>query len=330
MMCGHRRRAVRAGHLGIGGAARMRAHVGGARDRDEGAPLLRRLRPDAVVDPPAQQARLHRVRRQGGPARRLLRHRRHDRRSTKSRPRTGPTRCTSRRRGSGPRCCSPGPAMNFVIGLVLIYAIARDLGAAEPASAARRVRRRNLLCRTGSQQGQARPTARASARRRPRASRPGDIIVKVGDTDVHNFDEMVAAVRKLDGPTPFVVERDGTHSSPPSSTSPRPSAGPPTRPRRRPPSARSASRAAEFGPVIHAVQPGDGGAGHRRVHRRPGRRTGQVAGEDPDQDRRAGALHRRRRTRPRDADQRGRRVDHRRRRRSSAGFSWRSGSSWPS
>ena len=34
---------------------------------------------------------------------------------------------------------------------------------------------------------------------------PGDTVVKVGDTDVANFDEMVTAVRKLDGPTPFVV-----------------------------------------------------------------------------------------------------------------------------
>jgi membrane-associated protease RseP (regulator of RpoE activity) len=38
----------------------------------------------------------------------------------------------------------------------------------------------------------------------------GDIIVKVGDTDVHNPDEMVAAVRALTGPTQFVIERDGT------------------------------------------------------------------------------------------------------------------------
>ena len=38
----------------------------------------------------------------------------------------------------------------------------------------------------------------------------GDIIVKVGDTDVHNPDEMVAAVRKLTGPTQFVIERDGS------------------------------------------------------------------------------------------------------------------------
>jgi membrane-associated protease RseP (regulator of RpoE activity) len=37
----------------------------------------------------------------------------------------------------------------------------------------------------------------------------GDIIVKVGDNDVHNPDEMVAAVRALTGPTQFVVQRDG-------------------------------------------------------------------------------------------------------------------------
>jgi membrane-associated protease RseP (regulator of RpoE activity) len=35
----------------------------------------------------------------------------------------------------------------------------------------------------------------------------GDIIVKVGDTDVHNPDEMVAAVRKLTGPAQFVIKR---------------------------------------------------------------------------------------------------------------------------
>ena len=34
--------------------------------------------------------------------------------------------------------------------------------------------------------------------------RSGDVIVKVGDTDVHNPDEMVAAVRELTGPTQFV------------------------------------------------------------------------------------------------------------------------------
>jgi membrane-associated protease RseP (regulator of RpoE activity) len=34
-----------------------------------------------------------------------------------------------------------------------------------------------------------------------------DTVVKVGDTDVKTFDELVAAVRKAGGPTPFVVQR---------------------------------------------------------------------------------------------------------------------------
>ena len=65
---------------------------------------------------------------------------------------------------------------------------------------------------------------------------------------------------------------------------------------------------------VHAVQPGHRDPRHGGVHRRSGRGTGQVAGEDSDQDRCAGALDRRRRTRSRDADQRRRCVDHRRRR----------------
>src|SRR6185369_6644490 len=39
--------------------------------------------------------------------------------------------------------------------------------------------------------------------------KPGDTVVRVGDTDVATWDDMVAVVRKLDGPTPFTVERDG-------------------------------------------------------------------------------------------------------------------------
>ncbi len=37
--------------------------------------------------------------------------------------------------------------------------------------------------------------------------KPGDVVVKVGGTEVKNFDEMVTAVRKATGPTPFVVQR---------------------------------------------------------------------------------------------------------------------------
>ncbi|MDT5259428.1 MAG: hypothetical protein QOD10_4508, partial [Mycobacterium sp.] len=40
--------------------------------------------------------------------------------------------------------------------------------------------------------------------------RPGDVVVKVGDTPVSTFDDMAAAVRKLHGTVPVVVERGGT------------------------------------------------------------------------------------------------------------------------
>jgi membrane-associated protease RseP (regulator of RpoE activity) len=39
--------------------------------------------------------------------------------------------------------------------------------------------------------------------------RPGDVIVKVGDKDVHSFQDVVAAVQPLRGPTQVVVQRDG-------------------------------------------------------------------------------------------------------------------------
>ena len=159
-------------HPGVGGAARMRAHVGGARHRDEGAPLLRRLRPDAVVDASAQQARLHRVRRQGGPARRLLRHRGHDR-DRRDRARGPALRdVPAEDVEAGRWCCSPGPAMNFVIGLVLIYGIALIWGLPNLHPQPAAVRQRNLLCRTGTQQGPDGQVRRESDRRRPRASSP--------------------------------------------------------------------------------------------------------------------------------------------------------------
>ena len=40
--------------------------------------------------------------------------------------------------------------------------------------------------------------------------RAGDVVVKVGDTKVSNFEDMAAAVRKLRGIVPVVVERGGT------------------------------------------------------------------------------------------------------------------------
>lgn len=102
-----------------------------------------------------------------------------------------------------------GPGMNFIIGLVLIYAIAVIWGlpnlnppttaiVGQTACVAPEVARGELGECTGDG-----PAAQAGIQ-------AGDTVVKVGDTPVANFDEMVTAVRELDAPTPFTVERDGT------------------------------------------------------------------------------------------------------------------------
>ncbi|MCV7423398.1 site-2 protease family protein [Mycobacterium yunnanensis] len=99
-----------------------------------------------------------------------------------------------------------GPAMNFVIGLVLIYGIAIVWGlpnlhppttaiVGETACVASQVSKEKMGECTG-------PGPAAAA-----GIKPGDTVVKVGDTDVNTFEQMVAAVRKLNAPTPFVVQR---------------------------------------------------------------------------------------------------------------------------
>lgn len=101
-----------------------------------------------------------------------------------------------------------GPGMNFVIGLVLIYAIAVIWGLPNlnPPTAA-------IVGETGcvasqlseDQLGECTgpgPAAEAGIR-------AGDVIVKVGDTDVATFDEARVALQKSSGPTPIVLERDG-------------------------------------------------------------------------------------------------------------------------
>ncbi|HEU0190058.1 MAG TPA: M50 family metallopeptidase [Mycobacterium sp.] len=102
-----------------------------------------------------------------------------------------------------------GPGMNFVIGLVLVYAIAVIWGLPNlhaPTSAvigdtgcvAPEVAKGEMGKCTGPG-----PAALAGIQ-------AGDVVVKVGDTDVANFAEMAAAVRKQHGTTPIVIERDGT------------------------------------------------------------------------------------------------------------------------
>jgi len=99
-----------------------------------------------------------------------------------------------------------GPAMNFLIGLVLIYGIAVIWGlpnlhapttavVGETQCVAPQVAKDKLGDCTGPG-----PAALAGIK-------SGDVVLKVGATDVKNFDEMVTAVRKASGPTPFVVQR---------------------------------------------------------------------------------------------------------------------------
>ncbi len=102
-----------------------------------------------------------------------------------------------------------GPGMNFVICLALIYLVALVWGlpnlhpptqaiVGETACIATEVAPGKIGSCTGPG-----PAALAGIR-------PGDVVVKVGDTPVSTFDEMAAAVRKLHGTVPVVVQRDGT------------------------------------------------------------------------------------------------------------------------
>jgi membrane-associated protease RseP (regulator of RpoE activity) len=103
-----------------------------------------------------------------------------------------------------------GPAMNFVIGFALIYGMALFWGlpslhpqpaayVSETSCVAPEISKGQMAKCEGDG-----PAAAAGIK-------SGDIIVKVGDTDVRNPDEMVAAVRALTGPTQFVIQRDGTN-----------------------------------------------------------------------------------------------------------------------
>ncbi|HEX9174617.1 MAG TPA: M50 family metallopeptidase [Mycobacterium sp.] len=103
-----------------------------------------------------------------------------------------------------------GPGMNFVVGLVLIYAIAIVWGLPNLNPDTRAVI--GETCSVTPQLAKDQQPKCDGSGARPAAEagiRPGDVIVKVGNKDVHNFDEVVSAVRPLTGPTPVDVERDG-------------------------------------------------------------------------------------------------------------------------
>ncbi len=102
-----------------------------------------------------------------------------------------------------------GPAMNFVVGLVILYGIALHWGFPElnPQPVAY-VSKTDCVAPAVSKTDLADCTGVGPAG--AAGIKEGDVVVKVGDTDVHNSKEMVDAVRKLTGPTMFVIDRDGS------------------------------------------------------------------------------------------------------------------------
>ncbi|MDT7719567.1 MAG: hypothetical protein QOE94_578 [Mycobacterium sp.] len=99
-----------------------------------------------------------------------------------------------------------GPGMNFVIGLVLIYAIAVIWGLPNLHPSA--VIGQTACAASETKQGQfdkctgVGPAAAAGIR-------AGDVVLKVGDTPVSDFSDMAAAVQKRHGTVPVVITRDG-------------------------------------------------------------------------------------------------------------------------
>lgn len=102
-----------------------------------------------------------------------------------------------------------GPGMNFLIGLILVYGIAVAWGLPDLRPDTRAVVGQTACVAPEITKGElgkctgAGPAALAGIK-------SGDVITKVGVTDVDSFTDLVTAVQKLTGPTPFVVERDGT------------------------------------------------------------------------------------------------------------------------
>lgn len=100
-----------------------------------------------------------------------------------------------------------GPGMNFVIGLVLVYAIAIIWGLPNLHQPTNAMVGDTSCVKDEVTQGTLGECVTAS----PAAAagiRAGDVVVRVGDTPVANFDEMSSAVRKLNGPAPITVQRD--------------------------------------------------------------------------------------------------------------------------
>ena len=101
-----------------------------------------------------------------------------------------------------------GPAMNFVLGLVIIYGIANVWGLPNLHPATTPVVSKTSCVAPETEPGKyadcTDPGPAAVA-----GMKPGDVIVKIGDRDVNSPDDVVAATRASSGLVPVVVERDG-------------------------------------------------------------------------------------------------------------------------
>ena len=106
-----------------------------------------------------------------------------------------------------------GPAMNFVIGLVILYGIAISWGLPNLHAPTTAIIGQTACVAPEISKGKVGdcagigPAAQAGLQ-------AGDTVVKVGDTTVSTFEQMATAIRKLDGPVPITYERNGqTHTA---------------------------------------------------------------------------------------------------------------------
>lgn len=101
---------------------------------------------------------------------------------------------------------SAGSITHFVLGIMLVYTMAVSTGLPNltptPAVVAS-----VSECVAAGPDGACEPGAPAPAR--DAGLQPGDRVLAVAGTPVHNFNELVAATQPRSGPTEFLVERDG-------------------------------------------------------------------------------------------------------------------------